>query len=192
MLEALAPFAPFGVLLLYALAGSFIRLFYAMYKEYARLPRGSISPERMGMELLAGCVFGMVGGMLMDSMGVLKVGVGLGTVLCAVLGPNAIELVAKKFGWSKKLDVGPLSDEALSMPDLNARQINALAYAKSAKRITNTSYQKLNSVTRDSAKHDLAAMVSKGKLRMVGSTKGAYYVLKRGIMGPNTAQSTPE
>jgi hypothetical protein len=192
MLEVLAPFAPFVMLLLYALAGSFIRLFYAMYKAYTALPSGSVSPERVGMELLAGCVFGMVGGLLLDSMDVLKVGVGLGTVLCAVLGPAAIELVAKKFGWTKKLEAAVVTDEQLEMPDLNARQINGLAYARQAKRITNKAYQKLNGVTSDSAKHDLTAMVSKGKLRMVGSTKGAYYVLKRGIAGPNPARSTPE
>jgi F0F1-type ATP synthase assembly protein I len=176
MIELLAPFAPFGMLLLYALAGSFIRLFYAMYKEYARLPRGSISPERMAMELTAGCVFGMVGGMLLDSMAVLKVGVGLGTLLCAILGPASIELVAKKFGWTKKLEAAVVSDDELEMPDLSARQINAMKYASSAKRITNGAYQKLNGVSRDSAKHDLASMVSKGRLRMVGSDKGAYYV----------------
>ena len=176
MFELLAPFAPFAVLLLYALAGSFVRLFYAMYKEYAKLPRGSISPERMAMELIAGCVFGMVGGLLMDSMGVLKMGVGIGTVVSAVLGPNVIELVAKKFGWTKKLDVAPLSDEELAMPDLNARQINGLQYATRAKRLTNGAYQKLNGVTLDAAKHDLASMVEKGRLKMVGSAKGAYYV----------------
>lgn len=192
MLEMLAPFAPFFALLLYALAGSFVRLFYSMYKAYVKLPHGSVSPERTGMELLAGVVFGVVGGLLLDSMEVLKVGVGLGTVLCAVLGPAAIELVAKKFGWTKKLEAAVVTEEELEMPDLNARQVNALAYAKQAKRLTNSEYQKLNGVTPDSAKHDLTAMVSKGKLRMVGSTKGAYYVLKRGIMGPNPARSTPE
>ena len=180
MLEMLAPFAPFAVLLLYAIAGSFVRLFYAMYKAYVAVPHGSVSPERIAMELLAGCVFGMVGGMLLDSMGVLKMGVGLGTVLCAVLGSSAIELVAKKFGWTKKLEAAVITDEQLEMPDLNARQINGLAYAARAKQITNSTYQKLNNVTRGAAKWDLTEMVQKGRLKLVGSTKGAYYVPARG------------
>jgi len=196
MLEVLAPFAPFVALLLYALAGSFVRLFYSMYKAYAAMPHGSLSPGRIAMELLAGCVFGMVGGMLLDSMGVLKMGVGLGTALSAVLGPNAIELVAKKFGWSKKLDVAALTDEQLAMPDLNPRQINGLQYAKQAKRITNTAYQRLNNVTHDEAKYDLAKMVSTGRLKMVGSKKGAYYVPKRAEAVPksfpNASQIVPK
>jgi len=188
MLEVLAPFAPFAVLLLYALAGSFVRLFYSMYKAYAAMPHGSVSPERMAMELLAGMVFGMVGGMLLDSMGVLKLGVGMGTVLCAILGPNAIELVAKKFGWSKKLEAAVVTDEQLQAPDLNARQINGLQYATRAKRLTNTAYQRLNNVSHDEAKYDLAGLVSKGRLRMVGSKKGAYYVPKRS--GPASASKS--
>jgi len=194
MLEVLAPFAPFAALLLYALAGSFVRLFYAMYKAYAAMPHGSLSPGRIAMELLAGCVFGMVGGMLLDSMGVLKMGVGLGTVLSAVLGPNAIELVAKKFGWSKKLEVAALTDEQL--PDLNPRQINGLQYAKQSKRLTNGAYQRLNNVSHDEAKYDLAKMVSAGRLKLVGSKKGAYYVPKRDEAAsksfPNASQIVPK
>jgi len=191
MLEMLAPFAPFIALLLYALAGSFVRLFYSMYKAYATMPRGSISPERMAMELLAGCVFGMVGGMLLDSMGVLKMGVGIGTVVSAVLGSNAIELVAKKFGWTKKLDVAALTEEQLQMPDLNARQINGLQYAKQAKKITNTAYQRLNNVSHDVAKRDLAAMVDKGRLKAVGYNKSTYYVPAGTGVRPDTARSAP-
>jgi F0F1-type ATP synthase assembly protein I len=189
MLEVLAPFAPFAVLLLYALAGSFVRLFYSMYKAYAAMPHGSLSPERIGMELLAGVVFGMVGGMLLDSMGVLKLGVGMGTLLCAVLGPNAVDMVAKKFGWSKKLEAAILSDDQIENPDMNVRQINGLQYAAHAKKLTNSEYQKLNNVTRGAAKWDLAEMVQKGRLKLVGSTKGAYYVLvharERGNVTPN-------
>jgi F0F1-type ATP synthase assembly protein I len=191
MLEVLAPFAPFAVLLLYALAGSFVRLFYSMYKAYAAMPTGSVSPERLAMELLAGMVFGMVGGMLLDSMGVLKLGVGMGTVLCAILGPNAIELVAKKFGWTKKLEAAVVTDEQLQMPDLNARQINGLQYATRAKRLTNTAYQRLNNVSHDTAKRDLASMVEKGRLKAVGYNKSTYYVPKREIVRPDAARSAP-
>jgi hypothetical protein len=191
MLELLAPFAPFIALLLYALAGSFVWLFYAMYKSYATMPHGSLSPGRIAMELLAGVVFGMVGGMLLDSMGMLKMGVGIGPVVSAVLGSSAIELVAKKFGWTKKLEVAALTDEQLAMPDLNARQINGLQYAKQSKRLTNGAYQRLNNVSHDTAKRDLAAMVEKGRLKAVGYNKSTYYVPRREIMRPDTARSVP-
>jgi len=179
MLEVLAPFAPFFALLLYALAGSFIRLFYGMYKAYVAEPNGGFSPGRIFMEMLAGIVFGMLGGLMLDSMGVLKMGVGVGTLLSAVLGPNAVELVAKKFGWTKKLEPAVLSDDKSQMPDLNARQINAMKYFTHAKKLTNGEYQKLNNVTHDAAKHELAVMVEKGRLKLVGSTKGAYYIIAR-------------
>jgi ATP-dependent DNA helicase RecG len=117
----------------------------------------------------------MVGGLLLDSMDVLKVGVGLGTVLCAVLGSSAIELVARKFGWTKKLETAVITDEQLEMPDLNARQINGLTYAKRAKRLTNSEYQKLNNVSRESAKYDLSELVENGRLKLLGSKKGSYY-----------------
>ncbi|MCX6821137.1 MAG: hypothetical protein NT016_04300 [Candidatus Aenigmarchaeota archaeon] len=189
MLELLAPFAPFVALLLYAIAGSFVRLFYGMYKAYVAEPNGGFSPGRIFMELLAGAVFGMVGGLLLDSMGVLKIGVGLGTLLCAVLGPNAVDLVAKKFGWTKKIEPAILSDDQAANPDMNVRQINGLHYAAHAKKLTNGEYQKLNNVTRGAAKWDLMEMVQKGRLKLVGSTKGAYYVLvharERANVAPN-------
>jgi predicted HTH transcriptional regulator len=90
-----------------------------------------------------------------------------------------------------------VTDEQLQMPDLNARQINGLQYATRAKRITNTAYQKLNNVSHDEAKYDLAKMVSAGRLKMVGSKKGAYYVPKRAESGasksfPNASQMSPK
>jgi len=197
MLELLAPFAPFFALLLYALVGSTIRLFYGMYKAYVAEPCGGFAPGRIFMELLAGCVFGMVGGLLLDGMGVLKVGVGLGTLLCAVLGPNTIEMVEKKFGWTKKIEPAVLSDDQAAMPDLNIRQVNAMHYAARAKKLTNIEYQRLNNVSHDEAKYELARLVSKGRLKMVGSSKGAYYVPKRAGSGspgsfPNASQIIPK
>jgi len=193
MLEVLAPFAPFAALLLYALVGSFIRLFYGMYKAYVAEPCGGFSSGRIGMEMIAGVVFGMVGGLLLDSMGVLKIGVGLGTLLSAVLGPHAIELVTKKFGWAKALEPAVLSDDQASMPDLNIRQVNAMQYAAKAKKLTNTTYQKLNNVSHDTAKYDLAEMVSKGRLKKLGYNKNTYYVPRRyrTTVFPEAARSVP-
>jgi predicted HTH transcriptional regulator len=77
------------------------------------------------------------------------------------------------------------------MPDLNMRQINGLAYAKQSKRLTNGAYQKLNSVSHDVAKRDLAAMVEKGRLKAVGYNKSTYYVPERESTRPDSARSAP-
>ena len=105
--------------------------------------------------------------------------------------------MTKKFGWTKKLETAIVTDEQLSMPDLNPRQINGLTYAKQAKRLTNTAYQRLNNVSHDEAKYDLSKMVSAGRLKMIGSKKGAYYVPKRAENGasksfPNASQIVPK
>jgi hypothetical protein len=190
MLELLAPFAPFIALLLYALAGSFIRLFYSMYKACGAPAAGGMSPAKVVFELFAGVVFGMTGGLLLGSMDALKFGAGVGTVLCAMLGANAIELVAKKFGWTKKLDAVVLTDEQAAMPDLNARQANAMQYAARTKKLTNATYQRLNNVTHDTAKRDLSSMVEKGRLKAVGYNKSTYYVPRREMARPETARPT--
>jgi len=196
MFEMLAPFAPFIALLLYALIGSVVRLFWGMYKAYTTLPFAQFSAERLAMEMMAGVVFGTAGGIILQEMGVLHMAVGIGTVVSAVLGPNVIELVAKKFGWSKKLDI-VVTEQQIGMADLNMRQINGLGYAAQRGRITNTAYQRINNVTHDEAKYDLAKMVSAARLKMVGSKKGAYYVPKRAESGasksfPNGSQMSPK
>ena len=43
-------------------------------------------------------------------------------------------------------------------------------------KITNQIYQKINQINRDTAKYELNALVSKGKLKKIGKKKSTYYV----------------
>jgi ATP-dependent DNA helicase RecG len=71
--------------------------------------------------------------------------------------------------------------------DLNERQIKATQYLKSNFRISNIDYQKLNDVSRATAKRDLEEMVKRGFLKLEGAGRSAHYKLtgNRLINGSN-------
>lgn len=71
--------------------------------------------------------------------------------------------------------------------NLNERQMKALSRIKSAGRITNAEFQKLAGGSRRTALRELSALVESGVLRLVGSGRGAVYVLavKRAMNAPN-------
>jgi predicted HTH transcriptional regulator len=120
-------------------------------------------------------MFGIFGGVLLSSLGIFTIGMSFGTLVSSLLGANVIELIAKKFGWSKKMDV-VVSDQQLGFADLGNRQINALQYVQAKGRITNREYQRINRTTNNVAKHELQSLVEKKKLKKAGANKGAYYV----------------
>jgi len=175
MFEVLAALAPFAALLLYALAGSVVRLSWGIYKAYSSMPFPEFSLKRMAVEMLVGVVFGAFGGAMLQEMGALKMAIGVGTVASSLLGPNVIELITKKFGWSKKIDI-VVTEQQLQMADLNMRQIAAMQYAKDKGKITNNEYQHINGVTHDVAKYELAALVAKKRMMRTGKTKDVFYV----------------
>ncbi|MFH1623467.1 MAG: hypothetical protein ABIA12_03080 [Candidatus Aenigmatarchaeota archaeon] len=174
MFELLAALAPFAALLLYALTGSIVRLFFGIYKAYSSIPFPEFSLKRMAVEVVVGIVFGAFGGAMLQEMGALKMAVGVGTVASSLLGPNVIELITKKFGWSKNIDI-VVTEQQLHMADLNLRQIAAMQHARERGRITNDEYQRLNGVTHDIAKYELAALVRKKRMMRTGSTKDVFY-----------------
>jgi ATP-dependent DNA helicase RecG len=78
-------------------------------------------------------------------------------------------------------------DESLSgmelsqsqLEELNPRQISALNYIGSRKRITNRAYQDLcPEVHPETLRRDLADLVSRGVLLKIGDKKSTYYILK--------------
>ena len=80
---------------------------------------------------------------------------------------------------------------------LNDRQRQALDLLRNRQRITNTEYQAAFDVAKRTAHRDLADLVKKGLVTMVGSTgKGTYYVLGQGAakgpVGPESALSKPQ
>ena len=90
-----------------------------------------------------------------------------------------------------------LTPERLAKLGLNDRQRQAVDLLRNRQRITNAEYQAAFGVARRTAHRDLADLVDKGLLTMVGSIgTGTYYVLNQGATnGPNEpviAPVTPE
>ena len=85
-----------------------------------------------------------------------------------------------------------LTDEVITSLDINDRQHQVLIHLKSAGRIGNTEYQKLFGVAKRTAHRDLAELVEKGVLEMVGTTgKGTVYEVRKGATkGPSDSSGT--
>jgi predicted HTH transcriptional regulator len=82
-----------------------------------------------------------------------------------------------------------LTDEAVAGLNLNARQLLALTFLKTNRRISNPDYQKLAKTTKKTATRDLADLKEKGIVEQRGSHgPGVHYVLagkrdRKGTMG---------
>jgi predicted HTH transcriptional regulator len=70
-----------------------------------------------------------------------------------------------------------LTDDRIKGLHLNERQVNTIHILKSNLRITNAEYQKLNDVSRATAKRDLDEMVKLGLLKLEGAGRSAHYRL---------------
>jgi ATP-dependent DNA helicase RecG len=86
-----------------------------------------------------------------------------------------------------------LTPDRLARMDLNDRQRKAVDLLRNRQRITNADYQTAFGVARRTAHRDLADLVDKGLLTMVGSIgMGTYYVLNHGATnGPNGLDPVP-
>jgi len=72
-----------------------------------------------------------------------------------------------------------LTEDFLLEQDLSDRQLQAVAYVKKRRRITNQEYQELVGVKKRTASDELRELEEKGILERVGSTgKGTYYKIK--------------
>ena len=68
---------------------------------------------------------------------------------------------------------------AYQLEDLNPRQVAALNYLASRKRITNRAYRELcPDVHQETLRRDLSDLVSRGVLLKIGDKKSTYYILK--------------
>ena len=159
----------------YILLGSVLRIVWGMYKMFNSYLSIQISWRRLVMEFSVDILFGMFGGMFLSQLGIISIGISLGSLVSSLLGANVVDLIAKKFGLTGKMNI-VLSDQQLEFPELNQRQINAMGYIRSQGKITNREYQKINRTTRDVARHELSSLVNKGKLKEIGKSKGIYYV----------------
>ena len=69
------------------------------------------------------------------------------------------------------------TDDRIKGHNLNERQVKTIQFLKSDFRITNAKYQKLNGVSRATAKRDLDEMVKLGLLKLEGAGRSTYYRL---------------
>jgi ATP-dependent DNA helicase RecG len=72
-----------------------------------------------------------------------------------------------------------LTSEVLAGFHLNERQLQAITYLKTHRRITNSEYQKLAGVIRKTAARDLNTLVENGIVERRGEKRSSHYVLKR-------------
>jgi hypothetical protein len=163
------------VMIPFAFLGSGIRVLWGMYKAYESYLGLRLSRSRIIMEFLLSMTFGIFGGAFLSEIGLLTIGVNFGCAVCSIMGPNVVDVIVKKFGFTKKMEV-IVSDQQLGFTEFNHRQVNALTYAKGEGRITNAAYQRINQTDRDVARYELNGLVRKGRLKRVGKSKGAYYV----------------
>lgn len=164
------------VLVVYASCGSLMRVLWGIYKAEEGFLYIRLSGRRIVFEFLISFLFGMFGGALMTDLGLTKIGIDLAAIVSSVLGANVIDVVAKKFGYSKSMEV-VVSDQQLLPNEFNVREMNALKYVKMRGGITNQIYQKLNRTTRDIATYELKALVRRKRLKQIGSNRGTVYVL---------------
>lgn len=159
----------------YILLGSVLRIVWGMYKLFDSYLDVQLSWRRLVMEFSVDMLFGTFGGMFLSQLGIFTLGVSLGSLVSSLLGANVVDLIAKKFGLSGKMNI-ILSDQQLKFPEFNMKEINAITYVKSHGRITSGVYQKINSTTHNVAKYELSALVQKGMLKKIGTKKGTYYL----------------
>jgi len=111
----------------------------------------------------------------MTDIGMVKIGINLAALVSSLLGANVVNVITKKFGYSKEMRV-IVSDQQLQFTEFNPREMNAMEYVRINGKITNQIYQKINQTTKDVAKYELQTLVSKKKLKKIGEKKGRYYV----------------
>jgi len=152
-----------------------MRVLWGVYKAEESFLNLQLSGKRLVFEFLVSTLFGIFGGGLLTDLGIMKVGIGLGTLVSSLLGANVVDIIAKKFGLSKKMEV-IVSDQQLGFTEFNPREMNALEYVKIRGKITNQNYQEINRTTRDIARYELNTLVSRKKLKQIGKNRGACYV----------------
>jgi len=71
-----------------------------------------------------------------------------------------------------------LTDEVLARYNLNDRQLQAIAYIKTNRRISNSEYQQVTRAIKKTATRDLNTLKGKGLIKQIGSRgPGVHYVI---------------
>jgi len=164
----------------YSSFGAGARTVFGIYRAYSNYMNFRLNWQRVAIEVLASMFFGIFGAMLLNELGVWKIGINIAAILAGFFGADAITLLTKKFGLSKGIEVRVV--EQVEYPDLNLKQQKAMEYLKKNGRIMNATYQKMNQVSHRSAIWDLRVLVDKKLIKKNGSGRGAYYTLTKDAM----------
>src|SRR3989338_2514042 len=143
-----------AIILLYILVGSGVHTVYGIYKVYTTYLFAKLNWKRILIEFSAAMLFGLFGAFTVSSLVPFQIGAEFGGLFSAILGARVVNLVGKRFGLGKNLDV-VVSDQQLGLCEFNSRQLNALEYVKRDGKITNKIYQRLNDVSRNTSRWEL-------------------------------------
>ena len=165
-----------SICVLYALFGSLVRALLGMYKAYTSTIDFRLNIRRVLMEICISTILGTFGVIILKEVGIFNFEIKLAAMVAGFLGADIVTLIMKKFGLKKGFEI-KVTDEQVLLAEFNPRQIAALKYLKSNKRITSFIYQQLNRTSPRSAKYDLTQLVMKGKLIRLGKGKSVYYEL---------------
>lgn len=97
---------------------------------------------------------------------------------CILIGIPKPKLFYDMSGFWVEFSKGTYNEKHLKSLGLNSRQIKAIKYLNENRRITNSEYQTIHKVSRNTATRDLTELVEKGLIKS-SDTKGAgsYYEL---------------
>lgn len=163
-----------SICIVYSLIGSLARTFLGMYKAYTSTIDFRINIRRVLVEVCASFLLGTFGVVIVNGIGMFNFELKLAAMIAGFLGADIVNIVSKKIGLTKGFDIR-LTDEQVALGEFNRRQITALKYIKTHKRITRYIYQRLNQTTSYTANRDLSQLVVKGMLRKLGKGRTTYY-----------------
>jgi hypothetical protein len=157
----------------YAGFGALIRVVYGIYSAYSNYQQVKLSSKRVTIEFAASVLFGLFGALILNELGFWKVGANIIAILAGLLGANLINLVAKRIGAGKQIEVNVI--EKIEYPDLNPNQQRAIGYMKAGKSLTTKIYQQVTNVSRRKAQWELVQLVEKGYVKRAGKGKETCY-----------------
>jgi ATP-dependent DNA helicase RecG len=99
---------------------------------------------------------------------------------CKEAGLPEPEMKEQDGGFLVTLFKNNLTEEQLTKPGLNDRQLKAVIFVKEKGKITNKEYQEINETSDRTASRDLENLTELKVLVKEGEKKGTYYKLKLG------------
>lgn len=165
------------MIILYSVVGAFVRSLFGMYKSYGKVRIFRLNVRKVAVEFCVSVIIGTFGVIILNGLNALPIEISLAALIGGLTGADILNLITKKIGLAKGLNVMNVSDEDVQLLEFNDRQVNALRYLSKNEKITSPIYQKLNQVDQNAAKYDLIQLVMKGKLEKMGKGRATYYIL---------------